>query len=268
MRDFGGFGFEDFFGEPPSKRKSGPQKGRDIQVVLKLTLEEIAAGVEKTIKVQRLVSCERCGGSGAERGTSDRACPRCKGTGEQRTVSRSLFGQFINVSQCSYCGGTGRIIEKPCLECAGDGRTKGHTQIKVKVPAGVSSGNYIPVKGAGDAGPRGGYPGDVFVVIEEIDHPVFTRHGNDIICEQAISFSQAALGDEIAVPLWAGRSILKYRRERNREKYFGYTARVFQSERLWQGGPIGTDNRFDAEQAIERRRELLKRLGEIQKIKR
>jgi molecular chaperone DnaJ len=199
MRDFGGFGFEDMFGQSSSRRRSGPQKGRDLQIVLKLSLEEIASGVEKTIKLQRLVICERCGGSGVEKGTADKSCPRCQGTGELKTVSRSLFGQFINVSVCSQCGGSGRIIDKPCLECAGNGRVKGQTQIKVKIPAGVTTGNYIPVRNAGDAGPRGGPAGDVVVVIEEIEHPVFTRHGDDVICEQAITFSQAALGEEIRI---------------------------------------------------------------------
>jgi len=211
MRDFGGFGFESIFGETMtgSRRSSRTQRGRDLQITLKLSLDEIASGVEKTIKVQRLVECERCGGSGAEKGTGEKQCPRCRGRGEVQSVSRSIFGQIINVTTCSACGGTGRVIEKPCLDCAGNGRVKGHTQIKVRIPAGVSTGNYIPVKGAGDCGPRGGQSGDLIVVIEEIDHPIFTRHGDDIICEQAISFAQAALGDDIEIQSLSGPLRLK-----------------------------------------------------------
>ena len=210
MRDFGGFGFENIFGESTSSgRRAGPHKGRDLQIRLDLTIEEIAAGVEKSIKVKRLVTCDRCSGNGREQGTAEKNCPRCNGSGQQRTVSRSLFGQFVNISACPYCNGTGKIIEKPCLECAGNGRVKGQTTIKVKIPPGVSSGNYIPVRNSGDAGPRGGPSGDLLVVIEEKEHPVYTRHGDDLFIEQGINFSQAALGDHIEVPTLNGQAMLK-----------------------------------------------------------
>lgn len=210
MRDFGGFGFESFFGETTTaRRRAGPQRGRDLQVKLKLSLEEIAIGVEKTIRIKRLVVCEHCNGSGLEKGTSERTCPRCNGTGQQKTVTRSFFGQFVNISTCPYCSGTGKIIEKPCLACAGNGRVKGQSEIKVKIPQGVSSGNYIQVRNAGDVGPRGGHAGDVLVIIEENEHSIFTRHGDDIICEQAINFSKAALGDCIDVPTLDGSVSLK-----------------------------------------------------------
>ncbi len=210
MNDFGGFGFESIFGESTlRRRRSEPQRGRDLQIKLVLTLEEVAAGVEKSIKVKKLVACDRCDGSGRERGTSEKTCPRCNGSGQQKTVTRSLFGQFVNVSVCPYCNGTGRIIEKPCLECAGNGRIKGQTTIRVKIPPGVSSGNYIPVKNAGDAGPRGGAPGDLLVIIEEKEHAVFTRHDDDLFIEQAINFSQAALGDQIEILALEGKALLK-----------------------------------------------------------
>ncbi len=210
MRDFGGFGFESIFGDATSsRRRAGPQKGRDLQVKLRLSLEEIATGVEKTIKVKKLVPCSSCLGTGCERGTNPRPCPRCNGTGQQKTVSRSLFGQLVNITTCPYCNGIGQVIEKPCLECAGNGRVKGESKIKVKIPAGVSSGNYIPIKNAGDAGPRSGPAGDILVIIEEMEHPIFTRHGDDIICEQAISFSQAALGDQIEVPTLGDKASIK-----------------------------------------------------------
>lgn len=210
MRDFGGFGFESFFGETTtSRQRAGLQRGRDLQVKLELSLEEIASGVEKTIRLKKLVVCERCAGSGLEKGTSEKSCPRCGGSGQQKTVTRSFFGQFVNISTCPYCNGTGKIIEKPCLACAGNGRVKGQSKIRVKIPPGVSSGNYIPVKNASDVGPRGGPAGDVLVIVEEKEHPIFTRHGDDIICEQAINFSKAALGDRIKVPTLDGTVDLK-----------------------------------------------------------
>lgn len=213
MRDFGGFGFEGFEsffgGGPQSNQRTGPQRGRDLQIRLELSLEEIATGIEKTISISRLVTCDTCGGTGREPGTAEKTCPRCGGTGQQKTVSRSILGQIVRVSSCPYCSGTGKIIEKPCLTCAGNGRIKGKSKVKVKFPAGVSSGNYIPVKNMGDVGPRGGPAGDLLVVVDEKDHLHFTRHGDDIICEQAISFSQAALGDEIEVPALDGSIMLK-----------------------------------------------------------
>ncbi len=213
MRDFGGFGFDGFDdifgGASRSRGRSGPQRGRDLRISIPLTLEEIANGVEKKLNVTRQVNCENCDGTGAEPGTSKKTCPRCQGSGEQRTVSRSLLGQMIRVSPCPYCSGTGQIIEKPCIECAGNGRRKGKSQVKVKFPPGVTAGNYIPVRNMGDTGPRGGPAGDLLVIVDEQEHEHFTRHGDDIVCEQAISFSQAALGDEIKVPSLEGDISLK-----------------------------------------------------------
>lgn len=211
MRDFGGF--EEFFGAGTPRRsrgeRGGATRGRDLQVRLQLTLEEIANGAEKTIKLRRLVKCETCNGSGAEKGSSKRTCPTCRGSGEIRQVSRSLFGQFVSVSTCTTCGGEGVVVERPCAACGGEGRVRGQSTINVKVPAGVATGNYIPIRGAGDVGPKGGPAGDVYVLIEEEEHPVFTRHENNVICEIPISMIQAALGDEIEVPTLDGRAQIK-----------------------------------------------------------
>ena len=210
MRDFGGFGFDDIFDMGGSRqRQSGPSRGKDLQVNLDLTLEEIASGVEKQLKIKRMVACDICSGSGAEPGSSTKSCPTCGGQGQVRKVSRSLFGQFVNVQACPHCSGEGRIIERACKTCAGHGLVKGQTTVKVKIPAGVSSGNYISVRGSGNYGPRGGQPGDALVVIREKEHKQFTRRGDDIICEVPLSFSQAALGAEIDVPTLDGDSGLK-----------------------------------------------------------
>ena len=210
MRDFGGFGsvFDDFFGAS-GRTRQGPPKGQDMQIRLKLSLEEIATGVEKKIKIKRLQKCSECGGSGAAQGTSKKTCPKCQGAGQVRRVSRSLFGQFVNVTACDQCNGEGMVADKPCPACRGEGREKGTSTVTVKIPAGVTSGNYIQLRGAGNVGPRGGPPGDVIVLIQEQDHPVFKRHGDDIIHDTMISFTQAALGIEITIPTLDGDTSLK-----------------------------------------------------------
>ena len=210
MRDFGGFGsvFDDFFGTTTRTRR-GRQRGQDLQIRLKLTLEEIATGVEKKIKLKTLQKCEACNGTGAEKGTSKRECPQCHGTGQIRRVSRSLFGQFARITTCDTCQGEGAVIDRVCPDCNGQGRVKGVSTITVKVPPGVTTGNYIQLRGAGNAGPRGGPAGDVIVLIEEQEHSTFRRHEDDLICEIPLSFTQAALGDEIVVPTLDGNANLK-----------------------------------------------------------
>lgn len=211
MRDFGSFSiFDDLFGETSTRtrRRRGP-KGRDLQVKLKLTLEEITTGVEKKIKLKRMVKCDQCRGTGAAKGTSKVTCPRCQGTGQIRKVSRTFFGQFVNVTACNYCQGEGEVIQKPCPVCGGQGRVKGVSTITVKVPAGVVTGNYIPITGSGDVGPRGGVSGNLIVLIEELEHELYSRHEDDIIYEVPISFSQGALGDQIQVPTLDGKVNLK-----------------------------------------------------------
>ncbi len=211
MRDFGGFGsiFEDFFGASTTGTRRGYPKGQDLQIRLKLTLGEISSGVEKKIKIKRLQKCEECGGSGAAKGSSKKTCPKCQGTGQLKRVSRSFFGQFVNVTTCDNCGGEGAVIHTPCPTCRGDGRTKGTSTISVKIPPGVTSGNYIHMRSAGNVGPRGGPAGDVIVLVDEQEHPDFQRHGDDILHETLISFAQAAMGDEIPVPTLDGKVDLK-----------------------------------------------------------
>ncbi|MFH1287188.1 MAG: molecular chaperone DnaJ [bacterium] len=207
---FGGGGFDEFFGEGRrGNRRSVKQTGSDIHVKLKLSLEEIAGGVEKTIKLDRLHKCERCNGSGAEKGADSVVCPTCHGKGEVRQVARSIFGQSISVSACPKCYGEGKIIQRPCPACRGQGRVSGVSTITVDVPAGVMEGNYIPLRGKGNIGPRSGPAGDIIVIIEEKKHDFFERHDNDIICSVPISFITAALGGEVEVPTLEGKVLLK-----------------------------------------------------------
>jgi molecular chaperone DnaJ len=211
MRDFGGFGgFDDLFGAGRNGRRRGSvRRGNDLQVRLQLTIHEIAGGVKKKIKVSKLIPCETCGGSGAKGGSSRMTCSACNGSGEIRQVSRSLFGQFVNITTCPTCGGEGSVVKDPCPSCKGDGRVKGNKSIEVQIPAGVATGNYITLEGQGDSGPRGGVPGDLIIVIEELEDDLFERHGDDIVCDMPVSFTQLALGAKVEIPTLEGKAALK-----------------------------------------------------------
>jgi molecular chaperone DnaJ len=210
----GGSIFEEFFGTQSSRsntrRRNGQGiPGNDLKITLHLTLEEIADGIEKTLKVKRYQKCSVCSGSGAKGSTGTSECPTCHGSGEVRTVSRSMFGQFVNIQVCSTCSGEGRIIKNKCENCYGEGRVKKESTIKVNIPAGVSSGNYIPLRGEGDAGIRGGRAGDLIVIIEETEHKYFIREQDDIIYHHTISITDAVLGTECEIPVLGGNVIMR-----------------------------------------------------------
>jgi molecular chaperone DnaJ len=186
------------------------QRGRDIRVRLRLSLEEIAKGVTKKLKVNRNVQCGSCGGSGAKAGTSPRTCPECGGRGQiARQQSLGMFGAFQSVGPCPKCAGTGQVIDEKCAECAGLGVARGAATIEVQVPAGVTTGNFIPMRGEGDAGPRGGPSGDLVVLIEETSHRLFERVGDDVLVELPVSLDVAALGGSMEVPTLEGKARLK-----------------------------------------------------------
>ncbi len=210
---FGGSSiFDDFFGgtqRSRGRRRSSGTPGSDLRVNLKLTLEEIAEGVSKKIKIKKYVTCNVCSGSGADAGTSTKTCPVCQGTGEVKTVSRSVFGQFVNISACSNCNGEGTVIDTPCKRCLGDGRVHDEVTLKINVPAGVQEGSYMTLRGEGNAGKRGGPAGDVIVVFQEIEHEYFTREGDDILYDLYITYPEAVLGADVEVPTLTGRAKLK-----------------------------------------------------------
>ena len=206
MEGFGGFG--DIFGGPGGGR-SAVRRGNDLQIRLKLTLKEVANGVEKKIKIKKYVRCETCQGKGAASEKDIRTCSQCQGTGQVRQVSKSLFGQFVNIAPCPVCRGEGHVITKPCKTCHGEGRIHGEKTLNVQIPAGVATGNYLTVNQQGDAGPNGGPPGDVHVVIEEAEDEIFERHGDDILFTLNISMVQAVLGDELEIPTLNGKAKLQ-----------------------------------------------------------
>ncbi len=211
MRDFGmgGSVFDDMFGGKRGRGRGVNYRGEDIKVRLRLTLEEIAFGTEKSLKIKRFKRCSTCGGSGAASGSSKQRCPECRGAGQVQHVSRSMFGQFVSVTTCNTCGGTGEVIGTPCPTCGSSGRIEEQATISVKVPAGVSEGNYIPLRGEGNTGMRGGESGDLIVLIEEKPHERFVRHGSDIITEVPITVSTAALGGDVDVETLDGKVKLK-----------------------------------------------------------
>ncbi|MCS7075788.1 MAG: molecular chaperone DnaJ [Bacteroidia bacterium] len=205
---FSGTGFESFFGTSSQKRKVN--RGSDLRVRVKLTLEEIASGVEKKIKVTKYVTCNTCKGTGAKSSSAYYTCSTCKGTGEVRKVTRTFVGSMQTVSVCPECNGDGKIIREKCSSCAGEGRVQAEEIIVVNIPPGVRQDMQLSVTGKGNAARRGGINGDLLVVIEEIKHEHFVRdENNNIIYDLFISLPDAALGTTVEVPTLKGKAKVK-----------------------------------------------------------
>jgi len=199
MRDFGSMGgFESLFGG--GRPQTDTRRGQDIRVSVRLTLQEVAIGTKRTVKLKTMLKCETCGGVGSAKGKRPTNCSTCGGSGEVRRATRSVFGQFVSVSPCPTCGGEGVVITDPCDACRGDGRVRGERTVPVDIPPGVSSNNYITLRGQGAAGPRNGPNGDLLVIIEVKDDERFERHGDDLSLDLPLSFGQAALGIVVSVP--------------------------------------------------------------------
>lgn len=205
---FGGDVFGGQRGRSRSRRSAGIP-GDDMKIRLKLTLEEIAYGAEKKLKIKKFVKCQSCKGTGAETDSDFMTCSTCNGTGEYRQVSRTMFGSFVNVQPCPTCNGEGRTIRNKCKECSGDGRVKGEETITVKIPSGVSNGNYITLRGQGNAGFRSGESGSIIVLIEEEEHEYFEREGDHVFYDLQISIPDAILGTEVEVPTLKGKAKLR-----------------------------------------------------------
>ena len=199
----GGSIFESFFGggHDPSQ----PQRGGDLRYDLEITLEEAALGCEKEIAVTKLDRCVACNGSGMEKDSKIRTCSTCGGRGQVLT-SRGIF----SIAQtCPHCRGAGRIFDKPCKSCHGEGKSEHSSKIKLRIPAGVDAGSRLRSAGNGEAGFRGGPPGDLYIVLHVKSHEIFQRDGDDLLCEVPVSFVQAVLGAEIEVPTLNGPATIK-----------------------------------------------------------
>ncbi len=195
----GGFGgFSGFGGGGQRSRRVN--KGGNLRVKVKLTLNDIASGVEKKIKVKKYIPCDACSGTGAAKGSAYSTCSTCNGSGQVTRVSNTFLGQMQTTSTCPSCDGEGRTIEKKCTTCYGDGIVKGDEVISVKIPAGVSEGMQLAMRGKGNAPRRGGINGDLIIVIEEEEHPDLIRNDNDLLYNLFISFPEAALGTPVEIP--------------------------------------------------------------------
>ncbi|MFC2002078.1 molecular chaperone DnaJ [Chloroflexota bacterium] len=209
--DFGGFGdiFDAFFGGATATARRAPQRGADVHKRITLSFEEAAFGCEREINVTRTEICSSCSGTGSKPGSKPGRCPSCNGTGQVRHVQQSLFGRFINTAICSQCHGEGAVITNPCPECRGTGQQKQKRNLTIEIPAGVDDGSEMRLRGEGEAGARGGSPGDLYIVLSVLKHEIFIRDGNDILFELPLNFAQAALGVEVEVPTLHGKSKLK-----------------------------------------------------------
>jgi molecular chaperone DnaJ len=198
----GGFGsaFGGGFGGGQSRRRRRVNRGSDLRIKVKLTLEEIAKGVEKRIKVNKYVSCKTCSGTGAKDGSSFSTCHTCNGSGQVTRVSNTFLGQMQTTSTCPTCGGEGQTIQNKCNVCHGNGIVKDNEVISIDIPAGVAQGMQLSVSGKGNAAARGGVPGDLIVLIEEESHPQLQRDGNNLLYDLYISFPEAALGTRADIP--------------------------------------------------------------------
>ncbi len=201
MRDFGGLGgFESLFGGGGGRAAAAARRGQDIRVTVKMTLAEVVTGVKRTIKLKTLDACEHCDGNGAQKGTSAAACNTCGGNGEVRRAARSMFGQFVQVAPCPTCGGEGTVIRTPCEVCRGEGRIRAERTVQAEIPPGVSTNNYLTMRGQGASGPRNGGKGDLLLLIEVEEDDRFERQGEHLATDLPLSFSQAALGGTFPVP--------------------------------------------------------------------
>ena len=209
---FGGLGdiFDAFFGGgTTTTTRRAPQRGADLHRSVAISLEDAAFGIEKEIEIVRTEHCSLCQGSGCQPGSQPSQCPNCNGTGQVRRVQQNIFGRFTNITTCPHCRGEGRIITEPCRQCRGTGKEKRQRTILVKIPAGVEDGSRIRLNGEGDAGTRGGPPGNLYISLSVKQHKVFVRDGDDILYELPINFAQAALGAEVEVPTLDSSTKLK-----------------------------------------------------------
>ena len=215
--DFGDLGdiFSSFFGggfggRNSSARRNGPSKGADLNVRMEITFEQAFMGVEKEIVITRDEECTVCHGTGAKPGTSPIKCPTCHGTGQVTQVQNTILGQMQTTRTCSACHGTGEIINDPCENCRGKGTVRKQPKIKVKIPAGIDDNQTVVLRGEGEPGKKGGPKGDLYITVKVKNHSVFTRKGNNVLCDIPITMTQAALGAELEIPMVDG-SKEKYR---------------------------------------------------------
>ena len=209
--DFGDLGdiFSSFFGggfggKSSRRNNNGPVQGADVKSAIDITFEESFLGVEKEIVITRDETCTTCGGNGAKPGTVIDKCATCNGTGQIRQIQNTILGQMQTTRTCGTCNGTGKVIKQPCDVCKGRGKIRKQAKIKIKIPAGIDDGQTIVLRGEGESGSRGGAKGDLYILIRVKKHSIYVRNGNDVYCNVPITYTQAALGAELEIPMVDG----------------------------------------------------------------
>ena len=212
--DFGDFGdlgdiFSSFFGggfggRTSSRRQSGPKKGADLNLNMDITFEQAFLGVEKEVIITRNDTCDTCHGTGAKPGTSKMKCTTCNGSGQVTQIQNTILGQMQTRRTCGTCHGTGEIIKEPCEHCHGKGTIRRQPKIKVKIPAGIDDNQTVVLRGEGEPGEKGGPKGDLYITVRIKRHSIYTRKGNNVLCEVPITITQATLGAELEIPMVDG----------------------------------------------------------------
>jgi molecular chaperone DnaJ len=264
MRDFGGFGgLDELFGG--GRGSNGPRSGPEVKINMPLTLAEVSTGVERKIVAKLLEPCDRCEGMGAEPGSSSSTCTTCNGQGEVRRAQKSFFGQFVTVGPCPTCHGEGRVVQTPCKKCRGEGRLRGEREISIHVPAGVATGQYMTLRGVGNAGTRGGPRGDVHIVFEVADDPRFERDGEDLYTEVLVTYSQLTLGSDVSVPTVAGHTSLNVPAATQSGALFHLRGRGLPRVNANGTGDLHVRVQlWTPERLTDEEKKLIERLGELQ----
>ena len=212
--DFGDLGdiFSSFFGggfggRSSSRKQNGPRKGADLNLRMEITFEQAFSGVEKEITVTRDEICDHCHGTGAKPGTSVTKCTMCNGTGQVTQVQNTILGQMQTRRTCTACHGTGEVIKEPCEICHGRGTVRKQPRIKVKIPAGIDDNQTVVLRGEGEPGQKGGPKGDLYITVRIKKHSIFTRNGNNVMCEVPITITQATLGADLEIPMVNGTKV-------------------------------------------------------------
>jgi molecular chaperone DnaJ len=267
----GGFGdaFSSVFGGGGGRGRRTVNQGSNLRVKVRLTLDEIASGIEKKIKVNKYISCKTCNGTGAKGGNAYQTCSTCHGSGHVTRVTSTFLGQMQTTTTCPHCGGEGQMITDKCVDCAGNGIIKGEEIISIKIPAGVAEGMQLSVGGKGNAAARGGIPGDLLVQIEEIPHEYLEREGNNLHYELFVNFAEAALGTTVEVPTIEGKVKIKIDAGTQSGKVLRMKGKGLPSVNSWdqRGDLMITIQVWTPKTLSKEEREILEKLGKSSNFK-
>jgi len=260
--------FESFFGGGRSRGKTRGQRGSNLRIKVSLTMEEVATGITKKIKVKKQVACDQCGGSGAKDASSVSTCGTCKGSGYVRQIKSTFLGQMQTTAACPTCKGSGQTITANCTSCRGDGRMYSEETIDIEIPAGVAEGMQLSMRGKGNAGKSGGQTGDLLIVIEEIPHAELLRDGNNVIYDLFLNFADAALGTSVQVPTLDGKVKIKVPAGSQAGKIFRLKGKgIPEVQGYNKGDQLINVNIWTPKKLSEEERELLEKMKDMPAFK-